>query len=104
MESSDPMFELMRSYLDIPGMLAAILVSDQGLVINSAQADVVDIDTISALLVDIVSTGQRFGQEAGVGGLETMTVEFDTLTLLLAPFAQDVMLALVGRPGTFTLK
>jgi predicted regulator of Ras-like GTPase activity (Roadblock/LC7/MglB family) len=104
MESSDPMFELMQSYLDIPGMLAAMLVSDQGLVINSAQADAVDIDTLSALLVDIVATGQRFGEEAGVGGLETMTVEFDSLTLLLAPFQQDVMLALVGRPGTFALK
>lgn len=104
MQSDDPMFELVRSYLDIPGVVAAILVSDQGLVINSAQADVVDIDTISALLVDMVSTGQRFGRETGAGGLETMTVEFDSLTLLVAPFHEDVMLALVGRPGTFALQ
>lgn len=100
----DPMLELIESYLDIPGMMAAILVSDQGLVINSAQTAGVDIDTISALLVDMVTTAQRFGGEANVGRLDTMTVEFERMTLLLAPFEQEMMLALVARPGTFALR
>ncbi len=100
----DPMLELIESYLDIPGMLAAILVSDQGLVINSAQTAGVDIDTISALLVDMVTTAQRFGGEMNVGRLDTMTVEFEQMTLLLAPFEQEMMLALVARPGTFALR
>jgi predicted regulator of Ras-like GTPase activity (Roadblock/LC7/MglB family) len=102
--ADDPMLELMRSYLDMPGMLAAMLVSDQGLVINSAESDDVDIDTISALLVDMVAAAQRFGQETDVGRLDTMTIEFERVTLLLAPFEQDIMLALVARPGTFALK
>ncbi|GAB4248003.1 MAG: hypothetical protein Kow00129_08700 [Thermoleophilia bacterium] len=99
----DPIYELMRSYLDIPGMQAAILVSDQGLVVNSAHNGEVDIDTISALVVDTVAAAQRFGGEAGVGGLDTMTIEFEGMTLLLAPFDHDVMLTLVARPGTFAL-
>lgn len=104
MAGQDPIYELMRSYLDISGVLAAILVSDQGLVINSANSSEVDIDTISALVIDTVSAAQRFGQEAGVGRLDTMTIEFEKLNLLLAPFEQEVMLALVGRPGTFSVR
>ena len=101
MEAQDPIYELMSGYLDVPGMLAAILVSDQGLVINSARADDVDADTISALVVDMVAAAQRFGRETGVGKLDTLTVEFEKLNLLLAPFDADCMLALVGRPGAF---
>lgn len=101
--AEDPIYDLMCSYLDIPGMRAAILVSDQGLVVNCAQNGGIDVDTISALVVDTVSTAQRFGTEAGVGSLDTMTIEFGELTLLLAPFDHDVMLALVANPGTFAL-
>ncbi len=101
MEGEDPIYELMKGYLEVPGVLAAILVSDQGLVINSARSDSVDTDTISALVVDVVAAAQRFGQETGVGGLDTMTIEFEELNLLLAPFHADCMLTLVARPGTF---
>lgn len=104
MTPGDPIYDLMCSYLDIPGMLAAILVSDQGLVINCAQAESIDIDSISALVMDTVATAQRFGREMKAGRLDTMTIEFETMTLLLAPFEQDVMLALVALPGTFALK
>ncbi|MCZ7664146.1 MAG: roadblock/LC7 domain-containing protein [Thermoleophilia bacterium] len=102
--ANDPIYELMRSYLDIPGVLASILVSDQGLVINSASTRDIEIDTISALVIDTVAAAQRFGEEARVGRLDTMTIEFDELNLLLAPFERDVMLALVGVPGTFGLR
>jgi predicted regulator of Ras-like GTPase activity (Roadblock/LC7/MglB family) len=93
----------MREYLDVPGVQAAILVSDQGLVINSAHSSEVDADMISALVVDVVAAAERFGREAGVGGLDTLTIEFKDLNLLLAPFQHDCMLALVARPGAFAL-
>lgn len=104
MTAGDPIYDLMCSYLDIPGMLAAILVSDQGLVVNCAKSQDIDIDSISALVMDSVSAAQRFGQEMNVGRIDTMTLEFESMTLLLAPFEHDVMLALVAVPGTFALK
>ena len=94
-------YELISSYLELPGILAAVLVSDQGLVINAAQSGGVDTDMISALVVDTVESAQRFGQDAGVGKLDTLSVEFEGLAFLLAPFERDVMLALVAEPGTF---
>ena len=101
--AGDAIYDLMCSYLDIPGMLAGILVSDQGLVVNCAKSEDIDIDTISALVMDTVSAAQRFGQEMNVGRIDTLTIEFESLTLLLAPFEHDVMLALVALPGTFAL-
>jgi predicted regulator of Ras-like GTPase activity (Roadblock/LC7/MglB family) len=101
---TDPIYQLMCSYLDIPGMLAAILVSHEGFVVNCAQTDDIDIDSISALIMDTVSTAQRFGDELRAGRLDTLTVDYETMTLLLAPFEQNVMLALVALPGTFALR
>lgn len=36
-----------------------------------------------------------------MGKVETMTLEFEKLSLLLVPFDDELMLALVARPGTF---
>jgi len=101
-EKGDPTYAMMSAYLDVPGIMAAILVSDQGLVINSARKEHVDADTVSALVVDIVAAAQRFGRESGSGALDTLTIEFEGLNLLLAPFGADCMLALVGHPGAFS--
>jgi len=98
----DPTYAMMSAYLDLPGIMAAILVSDQGLVINSARKEDVDTDTVSALVVDIVAAAQRFGRESRSGILDTLTIEFEGLNLLLAPFGTDCMLALVGHPGAFS--
>lgn len=102
MESEDPIYGMMSAYLDVPGAMAAILVSTQGLVINSARAEEVDAETVSAFVVDIVAAAERFGRESGAGTLETLTLEFEGLNLLLAPFGPDCMLALVGHPGAFS--
>ncbi len=102
MTDRDPIDELISSYLDIKGVVAAVLVSDQGLVINGAKNGPIDVDTISALVVDTVTSAQRFGVEAAVGKVDTLTMEFEKLSLFLAPFDEELMLALVGEPGTFS--
>lgn len=102
MTDGDPIDELISSYLDIEGVVAAVLVSEQGLVINGAKNGPIDVDTISALVVDTVTSAQRFGVEAAVGKVDTLTMEFEKLSLFLAPFDHELMLALVGVPGTFT--
>jgi hypothetical protein len=47
-----------------------------------------------------VATVQRFGLQVQAGFLDTMRIEFDKLTVVLAPFAPDVMLALVAVAGS----
>jgi predicted regulator of Ras-like GTPase activity (Roadblock/LC7/MglB family) len=96
----DPLKEALAEYLAIPGMQAALLVSDQGLVISRAALPGVDTASIAALAIDTVATVQRFGLQVQAGYLDTMRIEFDKLTVVLAPFAQDVMLALVAQAGS----
>ncbi len=99
-QQDDPLKEALAEYLAIPGMQAALLVSDQGLVISRASHEGVDTASVAALAIDTVATVQRFGLQVQAGYLDTMRIEFDKLTVVLAPFAPDVMLALVARAGS----
>lgn len=99
-QQDDPLKAALAEYLAIPGMQAALLVSDQGLVISRAAHDGVDTASIAALAIDTVSTVQRFGLQVQAGYLDAMRIEFDKLTVVLAPFAPDVMLALVAVAGS----
>ena len=97
---NDPLKDALAEYMAIPGMKAALLVSDQGLMISSVADEGVDTDSIAALAIDTVATVQRFGLQVQAGYLDTMRIEFDQLTVVLAPFAPDVMLTLVAAAGS----
>jgi predicted regulator of Ras-like GTPase activity (Roadblock/LC7/MglB family) len=99
-KQADPLREALAGYLTIPGMKAAILVSDQGLMISSIAREGVDTASIAALAIDTVASVQRFGLQVQAGYLDTMRIEFDKLTVVLAPFSADVMLALVATAGS----
>jgi predicted regulator of Ras-like GTPase activity (Roadblock/LC7/MglB family) len=97
---SDPLKQALAEYLLIPGVRAAILVSNQGLMISGATHDQVDTAGIAALVIDTVAAAQRFGHQLRAGQLDTMSIEFEKLTLILAPFTPDVMLAVAADPGS----
>ena len=96
----DPLKQALGGYLAIPGIKAALLVSDQGLVVSSMAREGVDTASIAALAVDTVRSAQRFGQQVKAGTLDTMSIEFEGLTVVFAPFTRDVMLALLAAPGS----
>lgn len=96
----DPLKQALGAYLAIPGIRAALLVSDQGLIVSSMAREGVDIASIAALAVDTVASAQRFGQQVKAGALDTMSIEFEGLTVVFAPFTPDVMLALLAAPGS----
>lgn len=98
--SVDLFREALAEYLTLPGMRAAILVSDQGLMISGVAIDGVDTVSIAALIVDTISSAQRLGAQARGGSLGTMTVEYENLSLIVAPFSSEVMLVLVAEPGS----
>lgn len=100
---ADPLKQALGEYLRIPGMRAAMLISDQGLTISSAVHDQVDAAGIAALVMDTVTTAQQFGLRVQAGFLDTMSIEFERMTVVLAPFTPDVMLALVAEPGSVSV-
>jgi predicted regulator of Ras-like GTPase activity (Roadblock/LC7/MglB family) len=96
---SDPLKAILEEYMAVPGMKAAILVSDQGLTISSATQPDIDVESIAALVVDTASTAQRFGLQVEGGFIDTMSIEFEKMSVVLVPFAPDIMLALIAAPG-----
>lgn len=103
MPATDPINQLLGGYLEIPGVLGAVLVSGDGLVISAACGEEVETDMISALVLDTVAAGRRFGEEAEVGMVDTMVIEYEKMTLLLAPFGEDMILTVIAAPGTVEL-
>jgi hypothetical protein len=97
---TDPLKQALGGYLAIPGIKAALLVSDQGLIVSSMAREGVDTASIAALAIDTVASAQRFGQQVKAGALDTMSIEFEGLTVVFAPFTPDVMLALLAAPGS----
>ncbi len=97
---TDPLKQALGGYLAIPGIEAALLVSDQGLIVSSMAREGVDVASIAALAIDTVASAQRFGQQVKAGSLDTMSIEFEGLTVVFAPFTPDVMLALLAAPGS----
>ena len=96
----DPLRQALGGYLAIPGIKAALLVSDQGLIVSSMAREGVDTASVAALAVDAVASAQRFGQQVQAGGLDTMSIEFERLTVVFAPFTPDVMRVLLAAPGS----
>lgn len=102
-EQIDLLNGVLKEYLEeFPGMKAAIFVSDQGLTISSATVPGVDVAVIAALVVETVTTAERFGIQVDGGFLKTMSIEFEELTVVLTPFTPDVMLALVASSDSFS--
>jgi predicted regulator of Ras-like GTPase activity (Roadblock/LC7/MglB family) len=104
--AEDHMHSFLECYADAPGVLSAMLVSDQGLIIThldslSGELNGVSLDAVAALVMDTVTVAQGFGENAGFGGLSTMLLDYDGMSLMLATVERDVMLVLVAEPGSF---
>ncbi len=94
----DSMQDLIAEYTEMPGVVAALLISNQGLVVAAVEKESVEPETIAALVVDTLAAARRFGSAADIGELDTLSMEFERAGIFLAPFEDDVILALVKRP------
>lgn len=86
-----------------PGIRAALLISHDGfLVASDADADL-PIEAIAAQVAGVIDVGRRLADELGQAESHYISVELDSLNVVLAPFGQELLLALVGDPATLRL-
>lgn len=95
---TDQMHEVVAGYLDLPGIIAALLVSSHGLLISSAEKDPVDGEAIAALVADVILAAKHIGKNAGGGTLDTIDMEYRRFGLTVAPFDAEISLVLVRPP------
>ena len=59
-------------------------------------------DAVAAQVAGAIDMGARLAGELGQTGARYISLEFDTLNVVLAPFGDELLLALVGASSALT--
>jgi predicted regulator of Ras-like GTPase activity (Roadblock/LC7/MglB family) len=99
---ADALAARLAPYRVHPGIVAALLISRDGFIVAAdADADVA-VDAVAAQAAGVIDISSRLATELGQHEAKYISVELDALNVVLAPFGDELMLALVGRPDTLT--
>lgn len=101
-EQADNLAAQLAPYREIPGILAALLVSRDGFVVATDAEPDLDVVAIAAQAAGVIDVGARLAAELRQPEAKFISVDFDELTVVLAPFGSELMLALVGLPSALT--
>lgn len=96
MSDRDRLVAQLTPYRQTPGITAALLISRDGFVVAADAAADVDADALAAQAGGVIDIAARLAVELRQDAARYITIELDELTVLLAPFGEELMLALVG--------
>jgi predicted regulator of Ras-like GTPase activity (Roadblock/LC7/MglB family) len=98
-DQADILAAQLAPYRETPGVVAALLVSRDGFVV-AADADAgFNADAVAAQVAGVIDIGARLAVELGQLEARYISVDFDGLNLVLAPFGDELMLVLAGLPS-----
>jgi len=101
-DQSDSLVARLSPYRETPGIVAALLISRDGFVIAADADPEFSVDAVAAQAAGAIDLGARLALELGQGEAKYISLEFDALNVVLAPFGDEVMLVLVGTPDALT--
>ena len=87
--------DVLTPYMDIDGVVAAALVSTDGLLVATT-GDNSNLEAIAANSASAMSSAVSLAGELGSGRPRMMTLELTGQTLVFAPMTSDLFLVLVG--------
>jgi predicted regulator of Ras-like GTPase activity (Roadblock/LC7/MglB family) len=99
-EKSDVLAAKLAPYRAEPGILAALLISRDGFIVASDAEPGFNVEAVAAQVGGIIDIGARLAVELGQRTARYLTIELDTLNVVLAPFGDELMLVLAGDPAT----
>ena len=99
-EKSDALAAKLAPYRAESGIVAAMLISRDGFVVASDADPGFGVEAVAAQAGGIIDIGARLATELGQEAARYLTVELETLNVVLAPFGDELMLVLVGDPAT----
>ena len=101
-DQADSLAARLAPYRETPGIIAALLISHDGFVVAAdAEADF-NTDAVAAQVAGAIDMGSRLAGELGQTAAKYISLEFDDINVVLAPFGDELMLALVGARSTLT--
>ncbi len=99
-EKSDALAAKLAPYRTEPGVVAALLISRDGFVVASDADQDFNVEAVAAQIGGIIDIGARLATELGQQTTRYLTIELDSLNVVLAPFGDELMLVLAGDPAT----
>lgn len=91
--------EVLQDLQSSSGLEMAAVVSADGLVIDSASATEMDVDSICSVASNGILVMDALGQELNEQATEMMTIEYGQHIVLLSPLDYDQLLVLLAGPG-----
>ena len=101
-DQADALAARLAPYRETPGIVAALLISHDGFVVAADAEPGFAADAVAAQVAGAIDMGARLAGELGQPEAKYISLEFDTLNVVLAPFGDELLLALVGKPGALT--
>jgi len=101
-QPSDSLAATLRPYRENPGVLAALLISRDGFVIAADADESVDVTAVAAHLGGVLDVGARLAAELGQQQTRHVFIELDDRTVLISPFGDELLMALVGEAEALT--
>jgi predicted regulator of Ras-like GTPase activity (Roadblock/LC7/MglB family) len=101
-DQADSLTARLAPYRKTPGIVAALLVSHDGFVVAADAESGFAADAVAAQVAGAIDMGSRLAGELDQPAAKYISLEFDTLNVVLAPFGDELLLALVGRPSALT--
>ena len=98
-DQSDALVTRLAPYRKTPGIVAALLISHDGFVVAADADEGFDSGAVAAQVAGAIDMGARLAGELGQPAAKYISLEFEDLNVVLAPFGGELMLILVGRPG-----
>jgi predicted regulator of Ras-like GTPase activity (Roadblock/LC7/MglB family) len=100
--ADDALGEHLAPYRRHEGILAALLISRDGFVVAADADPGVPFDAVAAQAAGMSDLCARLAVELDQVGARYVFIEFEGLNVVLAPFGEELTLALVGRPDALT--
>lgn len=97
-DQADALVDRLAPYRQIPGMIAALLISRDGFLVAADAEPDFNVDAFAAQAGGVIEYSAHLAAELGEHAAKYISVEFEEVTMVLAPFGDELLLALVGRP------
>ena len=98
-DQADSLVTRLAPYRETPGIVAALHITHDGFVVAADAEPDFATEAVAAQVAGAIDLGARLAGELGQPEAKYISLEFDTLSMVLAPFGDELLLVLVGEPG-----
>ena len=99
MSDQDVLAARLAPYREQPGIVAALLISRDGFVVAADADPGFKAEAVAAQVAGVIDIGRRLAAELEQPSAKYISLEFEQLNIVLAPFGEELMLALAGDPA-----